>query len=247
MSQSASWKWVGAGALLVCAMVFRALAEDDESTGYAIGTAFGMAFVALGVAAAARFVYLRVASRGEGTPFWAPSVLATAAAIALVLATASTGANSDNSPANVASRVDDCLRTPSPLSNPGGELALAELSEQQRQGVLSAFGDSLPAGYDPEDLDIQRVASGPRVVGLALAIPGIEGQDLEDFEAGMASEAEQQGGATQRIDIGGRPAVIASVPSLGAAVAGGSGCYGVVIRANDQETATTVARALIEG
>jgi hypothetical protein len=71
-------QWIGAGSLVVVAMVLGAFAYDNaDSVASAIGYGIGVGLSALVVTAVVRFVYLwRSPHRGQ--PFWTPDVLAAA-------------------------------------------------------------------------------------------------------------------------------------------------------------------------
>jgi hypothetical protein len=77
-------RWIGAGSLIVIAMMLGAFAYEGEgSTASAIGYGIGVGLFALAGTVMVRYVYLR-RSPHRGQPLWTPDVLATAGSVGMI-------------------------------------------------------------------------------------------------------------------------------------------------------------------
>ena len=236
-------KWLGATLLLVATMVLAALGYDEGSTAEAIGAGFGIIVVPLALAAAARFLYLRFNRTAAKRPFWTPAVVAGAATVALIAGIA-VGIEDEQ---DFGASVDSCKASePSPLSDAPAGLRFAALTAAQ-EANLAAVAQDLPSEVALQELITRQVVERGQTIAVALAYPGVgSDENFRDFQAGFVDGARESGGTTEELEIGGSPAVVATLPQQGSTVAGRSGCNGILVASADEATAIRVARALLE-
>ena len=133
---------------------------------------------------------------------------------------------------------------PDPFGSPRGGMSLTALTPAEQETFRAqaslAAGDEVPA----DAYVIERVVVRGRVVGAAVAYPGVgyEREAVASFQQGMA---HGMGGTTRPAEPGEHAALIET--PAGVAVAGANGCWGVAVIGQSGDDAVRMARSLVAG
>ncbi len=231
---------IGGSVLLALVLVLTAVrVGDDETVGYAIGYAFGAVTLALIVALALRFAWVRLRGQGEVVSGWL-ALLTAIVAMGFSIANAAGEANDENERATDRLELagDECIADQPPPVADGDGIRFRELSAALRAQVLA----TAPETVSTEDVVLRQAVVDGSPSGVAFAYPGIlSEEDRDGFIAGVRGSAASQGYEAADLELGGETVTMVTLP-VGALVAGFNGCYAWVV----QGTTSSEARRLAE-
>jgi hypothetical protein len=235
--------WTVGGILLVTGLVLVAALRWNEGAGRAIGIALVIGLIALALAFALRLLWTRIVRRRGAVV--APSLLVIAGALSVAAFAADAVRQADALRADPVEAGDasECTAAdPDPLPPATGGLSYDELSRDQFRSLPREV--ELLTG-STEITDVRQVLFGRSQLGFVVAAAGFgEEERQSDLLETVRAVAARVGAETNSFEVGGRPAILASVSERVRLVTS-SGCYAMIVGGLDERQVTYVARQLL--
>ena len=237
--------WVLALTLLLIPVGIAYLRKSSGDDSYAIGYAFGTAIGIVFLAAVGSAIYRRFA--GSGRDLAMPFALGLAALVAIGGQFVLRGLEHHTTEAEFVAHAEDCAAGGSdPFANLPANIQMADLPPAQRAQLETAFASQTTDGLSPDRILGHVFMTGGRPVGYGVAIPGLTDDDLADFRAGVSDSVAAQGGQTESATVAGTEVLVAEINGT-TAIAGKSGCYAILVGAQDRASSESLAAPMLGG